>query len=144
MARLPPSFKLRSLRAVCRRDALWASEAEGASGTKSDLDLLCSPAKKTTPPLLFPWRHGTELPPRLLQRKDSHQDSLTSYESSALGITTMTAGFYFHEMSFFRLLAGRWRNELAESCSWAFVQGLAGILSNTYHGAWRKCKFVDE
>lgn len=113
---------------------IWATHAEGTSADKSDWELLRSPAKKTTPPLLFPWRHGTELPQRLIKRQETMKDESITYDVSTTGISTMTAAFYFSNVSFFRLFGNQWKTDLAESCSWAFFQGLACILSDVYHG----------
>ena len=139
MTRLPPPqiLTLRPLRRTWRSAGpIWATQAEGASTKPEDLELLKSPAKKTVPPLLFPWRHGTELPERLIQRQELLKNETISYDVSTVGIATMTAAFYFNHVSFFQIFGNQWRTDLAESCSWAFFQGLTSILSKAYNGAY--------
>ena len=138
MTLLPP---LRLVRRPIRKlwqgsNPIWSTQADGTATDKTDLGLLKSPAKKTTPPLHFPWRHGTELPERLIWRQEAMKDESITYDVSTVGISTMTAAFYFNNISFLQLFGNQWKVDLAESCSWAFFQGLACILSDAYHGRY--------
>lgn len=111
------------------------SQAEGAADSVDSPsraeDLLRCPAKKIDPPLLFPWRHTSDLPPRLVERQKKYSYNWMSYDTSTFGISALTARMYLG-VPFTRLLGESWKRELAESCSWAFAQGVAGILSNVY------------
>ncbi len=91
---------------------------------------------------LFPWRHSPELLPRLdpttLEFHEKRQllggNVYTSYPLvDELATAWMFMNVPWHQMIFFR----HWQADLAENMSWAFVQGVAGILSNVYQG--RSC-----
>ena len=116
-------------------DVIFKSQAEGSASTTSenDFDLLKSPAKKIEPPLLFPWRHDSCLPPRLATRKSNFTSKLISYEFSTQSLTALTARAYLG-VPLLRLINNSWQREFAESCSFCFSVGVAGILSNIYEG----------
>ena len=111
-------------------------EAEGtASADKERLDLLRSPAKKTTPPLLFPWRSSDtpSLIPRVKERIKISAEKGSNYESHAWSIATVT-GWQYLDIPFYSVLSNGWKTDLADSFAWAFVQGVLAVLSNTYDG----------
>jgi len=125
---------------VCRRTMAWKSEAEttDAAVASSQLDLLKSPARKTKPKLLFPWVHSPDPPRRLIEREAHFRGNrVFDYKTSCTTISALTARAHL-EVPFWKILLGSnsWKEELADNCSWAFCQSVAGILSNTYDGTF--------
>ena len=128
----------------CRPFAL-KSQANGTSTTSSDddvaakLDILKSPAKKTTAPkVLFPWHHSSDHPRRLADREANFSERM-SYDTSREIITTLTARAYLKVPLWDLIIGSQWNKNLAESCSWAFVQSVASILSDNYKGRFAVC-----
>lgn len=94
---------------------------------------------KSNRPPLFPWRSSPEFLPRLDPSTPEFEE-----EGQLLGgninmthpvIDEMATAWIFlnvplHQLVFFR----DWQDDLAENFSWAFTQGVAGILSNVYRG----------
>ena len=105
-----------------------------ATTDETNEDFLKCAAKKVTPPLLFPWRHGNELPQRLLDRERDFDSNVVTYETSQWMINSLTAKAYLQAPFLSLLLGDSWTNQLAESCSFAFAQGVASVLSNVYKG----------
>jgi len=56
------------------------------------------------------------------------------YETSQWMINSLTAKAYLQAPFLDLLLGDSWTNQLAESCSFAFAQGVASVLSNVYKG----------
>jgi hypothetical protein len=87
---------------------------------------------------IFPWRHETELLPRLLPPYDVQGGLMGP------GVPPMPGPlrFIFMQLSaknlnipFFRAFFGSaWKQNLADASGWAFSQAVAGVLSNTYRG----------
>jgi hypothetical protein len=113
-----------------RPTTVCKSQVEGALST-TPTDLLRSPAKKTSPSVLFPWHHSLSIPSRLLERERNPVPGLLN---SPFFISVMTAGSYMN-LPIWRMPGQGWRRNLAESCSWAFFQGLHEMMSNVYEGA---------
>eukprot|EP00934_Nitzschia_sp_Nitz4_P005750 Nitzschia sp. Nitz4//scaffold183_size43938//7266//8359//NITZ4_007265-RA/size43938-augustus-gene-0.69-mRNA-1//1//CDS//3329539599//5740//frame0 len=89
-------------------------------------------------PLLFPWRHS----PRPLPRLDPDSDEFAqvgqllggNVYSSNQTSDAVLAAYIFMDTPWYRMLNfSSWKQELADNMSWAFTQGVAGILSNVYH-----------
>ena len=126
-------------RTIRYRTFAWKSEAEGASSATNDdskLNLLKSTAKKTTPKLLFPWHHSSDHPRRLAEREANFSEGI-SYHTSCKIISALTARAHLKVPLWNVLLGAGWSQDLADSCSWAFLQSVAGILTNTYDGTCR-------
>lgn len=130
---------------------LSSSKNKGPSVASSGLDdapstaglrekLLKAPfqrVEKANRPPLFPWRHSGEPLPRLDPTSpEFHEKGQllggNIYTSHPLIDEIATAWMFMnvplHKLVFFR----DWQDDLAEKMSWAFVQGVAGILSNVY------------
>lgn len=97
--------------------------------------ILQSPAKKNVAKPLFPWRHEDTLPPRLLERKANFHSSYLSYDLHAYYVSLLTAKVYL-KLPWVQMLGTSWSSELADSCGWAFMQGVSGIVSNIYNGTF--------
>jgi hypothetical protein len=150
-----PAFRLQSHRQHCVRQALFSSgrskcntqlvsisEAGTASSPAESSKLV---AKKVWQRLdnphrnsIFPWRHETELLPRLLPPYDV-QDGLLGPGvppmPGPLRFIFMVAAAKSLKIPIFRALFGSaWKQNLADASGWAFSQAVAGVLSNTYRG----------
>jgi hypothetical protein len=92
------------------------------------------------PRVIFPWRHDTELLPRLVRGSDEFKlqggylgpgDPLplkTNFRiSSYQSWSAFLIGVPWYEVPF-----SGWKQELALSSSWAFTQAVAAIMSNLY------------
>lgn len=101
--------------------------------------ILRAPFQKVAPPVLFPWRHEEQPLARLIPGTADFEEKGTilggyiwsrnpSLEAVAIAYLLLNVPFY--QLLFFR----DWKAELADSFSWAFTQGVSGILSNAYHG----------
>jgi hypothetical protein len=98
------------------------------------------PQNNESPPtkkLIFPWRHEEYPLPRLVPGTldyDTKSHYLLSTTSMTPGNPTMNAlatAFMFLDVPFYQFLFfGSWKHDLADSMSWAFTQGVAGLLSN--------------
>lgn len=90
-------------------------------------------------PPLFPWRHSAEKLPRL----DRHSEEFAR-KGQLLGkhvysdhplVDGLAAAWIFLNVPWYKMLVYRdWQYETAENMSWAFSQGVSGILSNVYKG----------
>jgi hypothetical protein len=88
---------------------------------------------------LFPWRHSPEVLPRL---DPSTRDYDEQGQLLGGGIATthpiydeVPTAWLFMNVPWIQLLFFKdWKDEMAHHMSWAFTQGLAGILSNVYRG----------
>ena len=90
-------------------------------------------------PPFFPWRHSSELLPRLdrssLEFYDKGQLLGGNIYSSHPLLDEIATAWIFMNVPWYKMIFIQdWRDELAENMSWAFVQGMAGILSNVYQG----------
>ena len=88
-------------------------------------------SKKST--AVFPWRHETQLDTWL---QEGRLWGPTMPSISPLGRTIMTHATAANtlQIPWYELPFSGWKQELADSTSWAFSQAVAGVLSNTYHG----------
>lgn len=96
-------------------------------------------ASMVNPRVIFPWRHDTELLPRLVVGSDEfklhggyygpgdpfncpvrNMPLFTAFAATLIGIPWYKAPF------------SGWSQELAESSSWAFTQAVAAMMSNLY------------
>lgn len=90
-------------------------------------------------PPLFPWRHSAELLPRLDPTSPEFEEKGPLlggdvYSSHPL-LDELATAWMFMNVPWYHLIFFRdWQDDLAENMSWAFVQGVAGILSNVYRG----------
>ena len=91
-------------------------------------------------PILFPWRHQEECIPRVIPGTPEHatKGNLLSSTKMTPGNSTLNAyatAYMFLDVPLYELIFfNSWKAELTESISWAFCQGVAGILSNLYRG----------
>jgi hypothetical protein len=79
---------------------------------------------------IFPWRHETTLIPRLIH-------GTSEYKNDVLGMSLRGQAFIsslFLKMPLYQIFIHneQWRSDLANSCAWAFAQGVGGMLSNVY------------
>lgn len=86
---------------------------------------------------IFPWRSSDELLERLVPGSEEFQkkgyllggnvfSSNPMFDAYATAYLFM--GVPMHQMLFFK----HWQEDMAENMSWAFSQGVGGILSNVY------------
>ena len=91
-------------------------------------------------PIVFPWRHQEECISRVVPGTLEYatKGQLLSSTKMTAGNSTLNAyatAFMFLDVPLYQLLFfNSWKAELADSVSWAFCQGVAGILSNIYRG----------
>ena len=86
---------------------------------------------------LFPWIHSTEPLDRLIP---GTQDYFRKGNLLGAGLTssnpkmdTLATALLFLDVPWYKFLFFKqWKRDLAEDMSWAFSQGVAGILSNVY------------
>ena len=102
-------------------------------------------------PPLFPWRHSPELLPRLDPTRVEYEEigdllgGGVTKSSTTMPTTRRqwwdeeraTAWLFLNvpltQVAFFN----DWKQDMADDMSWAFTQGVAGILSNVYQGRFR-------
>jgi hypothetical protein len=97
------------------------------------------PQNDESPPtkkLIFPWRHEEDPLPRLVPGTldydtKSHLLSTTSMTPGNSTMNALATAFMFLDVPFYQFFFfGSWKGDLADSMSWAFTQGTAGLLSN--------------
>lgn len=104
-----------------------AEAAKIADAAKLNLDEAVG-VKQNSP--LFPWRHETS--ENLLPRLQFGSPEYLADVRLPNDIQGMLA-VMFLKVPFWKVFFGTsWRDELAESCAFAFAQGTAGIISNVY------------
>jgi hypothetical protein len=88
---------------------------------------------------LFPWRSSDQLLERLGADEFEQKGFLLGgnvVSSNPMFDAYATAYFFIgvplHQMMFFK----HWQEDMAENMSWAFSQGVGGILSNVYHSTY--------
>lgn len=130
-----------------RTSLAFKSQADGASTSDDEvaakLHLLKSPAKKTSPKVLFPWHHSPDHPRRLAEREANFSEGI-SYKTSCQVITALTARAHLKVPLWDMLMGSQWSQDLADSCSWAFAQSVASILSNTYNGTFALTHWLEK
>lgn len=114
--------------------SLFSSQADDGS-TVASTEFLKSKAKRQDPLALFPWRHEASIPPRLQERGRSFQHDWVSYEWSTYYVSTLTGKVYL-DLPLLTSFGQGWRKDLAESCAWAFSEGVNEIIGNVYHGEY--------
>jgi hypothetical protein len=119
-----------------------SSVVDDAASTTAPRDkLLRAPFQRVAnaKPPLFPWRHSEEVLPRLIPGSQEFEEQGyllggNVFSSNPTFDNYATAKFFldvpWYKMIFFK----DWQDDLAESMSWAFAQGTAGIMSNVYRG----------
>ena len=95
-------------------------------------------SKVELPQAIFPWRHEETLLPRLRPEDDEENTAiygpgLPSVPRHMEFAMTHVAGWQM-QIPWYQLFSTGWKNQLADSGSWAFSQAVAGIVSNTYNG----------
>lgn len=86
--------------------------------------------------VVFPWRHEESPLPRLVEGTIDHatKGQLLSTVTTKTGNVQMNAlasAFMFLDVPLYQFLFfGSWKGELADSVSWAFTQGTAGLLAD--------------
>ena len=112
-------------------------------------------AHRASPPPLFPWRHSPELLPRLDPTRVEYEEQGQLLGGGVTKSTTMNGGgsrqWWDEEMATAWLFLNvplvqlaffsDWKQEMATDMSWAFTQGVAGILSNVYQGRFHSHVF---
>jgi hypothetical protein len=115
----------------------------GATATEDALEdaknLLRAPFQKVVKAPLFPWRHEEQPLERLMPGTRDYQDKGLllggGLVSSMPALDAYATAFFFLDVSWKKLIfIDAWKADLADSLSWAFAQGVAGILSNAYRG----------
>jgi hypothetical protein len=124
-----------------RSPTIGESTASSATNKESVESILRAPFK-TVQPCLFPWRHDAEPLPRLVP--GSPEAIEKGYllggdvQSSNPKLDALATAWFFLRVPWYNLLFFRraWEADLAESMSWAFLQAVSAILSNTYQSKW--------
>jgi hypothetical protein len=90
---------------------------------------------------LFPWRSSDQLLERLVPGADEFEQKGYLLGGNVVSSNPMfdayaTSYFFIgvplYQMMFFK----QWQEDMAENMSWAFSQGVGGILSNVYHSTY--------
>jgi hypothetical protein len=90
---------------------------------------------------LFPWRSSDQLLERLVPGGDEFEQKGYLLGGNVVSSNPMfdayaTSYFFIgvplYQMMFFK----HWQEDMAEDMSWAFSQGVGGILSNVYHSTY--------
>lgn len=98
-----------------------------------------APSQDETTPLqqpIFPWRHEVTPLPRLVEGTLDHATkgellSTVSVQTGNVQINALASAFMFLDVPWYQLFFfASWKGELAESMSWAFTQGVAGLLAD--------------
>ena len=90
--------------------------------------------------LMFPWRHSTQSLSRLQQGTienlaDSHLLTTTSVSPEMPTLHTVTTAYFFLDVPWYHLIfLSYWKQDLADSMSFAFTQSVAALLSNLTNG----------
>jgi hypothetical protein len=113
--------------------------ADDAAAVAAEKLLKKSPFAKVAPPLLFPWRHEEAPLDRLVPgtRDCEEKGPLLGggVSSSNPGFDAFaTANIFLNEPIYKIMFFNQWKAALAENFSWAFTQGVSGMLSNVYNG----------
>jgi len=85
---------------------------------------------KSKPGVVFPWRHDEALLPRLMEGAVFGPGFPTV--PGYLEFLTNHVGGLHLQVPWSQLFRQTWKQELADSGSWAFSQAVAGVLSNSY------------
>jgi hypothetical protein len=137
-----PSYKSFQRCFLSHKISKSSSVVDDTASTAAPLDkLLRAPVQRVAnaKPPLFPWRHSEEVLPRLIPGPPEFEEQGyllggNVFSSNPTFDNYATAKFFldvpWYKMIFFK----DWQDDLAESMSWAFAQGTAGIMSNVYRG----------
>ena len=85
---------------------------------------------------IFPWRHEDTPLPRFIEGTLDHATkgellSTVTVHTGNVQMNAMASAFMFLDVPWYQFLFfGSWKGELAESMSWAFTQGVAGLLAD--------------
>jgi hypothetical protein len=99
---------------------------------------LKAPFQKVSQPGLFPWRHETDPPPRLIPGTPDYKEKGFllggNIVSSSPSMDALATEYIFLRVPWYNLLFFRraWEADLVESMQWAFYQAVPAILSNTF------------
>lgn len=94
-------------------------------------------AEVANPRVIFPWRHKEYPLPRLIPGSEEHVleggefGPRMPFIPMKWGVTCL-AGSYIG-VPWYQVALPGWRQDLADSSSWAFSQAVAGVMSNLYH-----------
>ena len=91
-------------------------------------------SKKST--AIFPWRHESNLD-NWIQEGRLWGPTMPSIHPLGMAFLTHATASQTLLIPWYELPFSGWKQELADSSSWAFSQAVAGILSNTYQGESR-------
>ncbi len=86
--------------------------------------------------IIFPWRHEDTLLPRLVEGTIDHATkgqllTTVTTQTGHVQMNALASAFMFLDVPLYQFpFFGTWKGELADSVSWAFAQGVAGLLSN--------------
>ena len=107
-------------------EALWQGKLPKASTTAIN------------PRVIFPWRHDTKQLPRLIPGSDDFElqgsyfgPGVPYLPKEMHSIVTHFTGNQM-QIPWYQLPFPGWKQELADSSSWAFTQAVAGVMSNLY------------
>jgi hypothetical protein len=138
---IPPGLSNSSDRTVSR---IVDDPAVSDGGAKTDEALekfLRAPFQKQVarhPGILFPWRHSQEPLPRFVPGTPEFNEQglllggnldTSNPRLDAMATAKIFLGIPWYQMVFYE----QWKADLAESMTWAFLQGTAALLSNVYH-----------
>lgn len=85
---------------------------------------------------IFPWRHEDTPLPRLVEGTLDHATkghllSSVTVQTGNVQMNALASAFMFLDVPWYQFLFfGSWKGELAESMSWAFTQGVGGLLAD--------------
>jgi hypothetical protein len=105
------------------------TEATATADAEAAKLLAKSTATLHLPRPIFPWRHETELLPRLLPGTPEYAKDIR-----IPGSVRSIVAFYFLDVPWYQLLftGSDHEEDIAHSTSWAFAQAIAGVVSDVY------------
>lgn len=116
-----------------------SSIQSSTSSSSDEHDATNASARKN----IFPWRHEEDLLPRIIpgtldNATKGHLLSTTKMTPGNSTLNALATSFMFLDVPLYQFLFfGSWKEDLAESMSWAFTQGTTGLLSNlATHGTY--------
>lgn len=114
----------------------FSTEEAAKEESKEGDDILSSSEEEPNEiKVIFPWRHDATPLPRLVEGTLDHArlGQRLSTATSNIGspeMNTWASAFMFLDVPLYQFLFfSSWKEELADNMSWAFTQGVAGLLS---------------
>jgi hypothetical protein len=111
------------------------SKDEEAKGEQEEEHSQDQSNKTSSEKIVFPWRHDEAPLPRLVegtidQATKGHLLSTVTTNTGNVQMNALASAFMFLDVPLYQFIFfGSWKGDLVDSMSWAFTQGVAGLLS---------------